>query len=338
LTNKESARKGGCFMRRSLTKLLLFCSCGLVAAHAQQVIQVTPKMIQEHTDHRVFPVYPPIAKAARVQGTVVLELRIGVAGTIESIKVVSGPAMLQQAAIDCVKRWSFHPFEKDGVPAIATGQYNIIFTLADQSNTTVGQGPPSSAPPDSSAPVKTVTVHVLSDNAATGPDEEFNKKFDDADDACKKGIMSRQFDDATVAACKNAAELAEKLPMDANYIARRSAFVYAATAYGDVGDFKDALPWAEKAVDIVKLGQDGNSGSSAAYATRGEIEGFLSDYPAADRDLTAAEDFDRKAIAADGKYYERDLARNLQFHAKVLQAMGRSDEAQKKLDEAAKFQ
>jgi TonB family protein len=304
----------------------------------QDALQVDAKAIQEHVEHKVFPVYPPIAIAARVQGTVVLDLRIGTTGRIESIKAISGPAMLQQAAIDCVKQWTFHPFEKNGVPAIATGQYNIIFALGDQTNTAVGQGPPSSAPPTSSAPVKTVTVRVLSDNAATGPDEELNKKFYDADDACKKGIMSRQFNDATVAACKNAAELAEKLPMEANYIARRSAFVYAATAYGDVGDFKDALPWAEKAVDIVKLGQDGNSGSSAAYATRGEIEGFLGDYPAADRDLTAAEDFDRKAIAADGKYYERDLARNPQFHAKVLQAMGRSDEAQKKLDEAAKFQ
>jgi TonB family protein len=320
-----------------MAQLLILCSCGLVAAHAQQVIQVTAKMIQEHTDHRAFPVYPPIAKAARVQGTVVLDLRIGTTGRIESIKVVSGPPMLQQAAIDCLKQWTFHPFEKDGVPAIATGQYNIIFTLGDQSNATVGHGPPSSAPPTSSAPVKTVTVRVLSDNAATGPDEELNKKFDDADDACKKGILSQQFNDATVAACGNAAELAEKLRMDGNYVAKRSAFVYAATAYGDVMDFKGALPWANKAVEVVKLGHDDNSGSSASYSIRGEVEGFLGDLAAADGDLAAAEDFDRKAIAADGNRYEHRLAQNLQFHAKVLQALGRSDEAQKKLDEAAKL-
>lgn len=305
---------------------------------AQNVLQVDAKTIQHHIDHQVSPFYPPIAKAARVQGTVVLDLRIGITGKIESVKAVSGPAMLQQAAIDALKQWTFHPFEKDGVPAVATGQYNIIFTLGDQSNTTVGQGPPSSTPPNSSAPVKTVTVHVLSDNAATGPDEELNKKFDDAENACKQGIRSQQFNDETVAACKNAAELAETLPMDANYIPRRSAFVYAATAYGDVEDFKDALPWAEKAVEIVKLGHDDNSGSSAAYSIRGEVEGFLGDLAAADSDLTAAENFDRRAIAADGNRYSYRLAQNLQFHAKVLQAMGRPDEAQKKLDEAAKLQ
>ena len=301
-------------------------------------------MIQEHTDHRVFPVYPPIAKAAHIQGTVVFDLSIGTTGKIESMSLVSGPAMLQQAATDCLKQWTFHPFEEDGVPVIAKGQYSIIFVLSGQSNTTVGHGPPSSVPPASSAPVKTVTVRVLSDNAATGPDEELNKKFDDADDACKKGILSRQFNDATVSLCKEAALLAEKLPTDGNYVARRSAFVYAATAYGDVGDFKNALPWAGKAVEVVKLGHDDNSGSSAAYATKGSVEGYLGDFPSADRDLTMAEDFSRKAVEratqsqfGRGNYYERDLAKNLQLHAKVLEAMGRSEDAQKKLDEAAKY-
>ena len=41
------------------------------------------------------PVYPAIAKAARVQGTVVLEAVISKAGRIESLHVVSGPAMLR---------------------------------------------------------------------------------------------------------------------------------------------------------------------------------------------------------------------------------------------------
>jgi len=324
-----------------------FIALGLAAlvkcVFAQDVLQVDAKTIQQHIDHQVFPVYPPIAKAANIQGTVVFDLRIGITGKIESMKVVNGPAMLQQAAIDALKQWTFRPFENDGVPAVATGQYNIIFTLGDQGNTTIGNEPPS-VPPASSAPVKTVTVRVLSENAATGPDGELTKKFDGADDACKKGILSRQFNDATVTACRNAAELAEKLPMDANYIARRSAFVYAATAYGDTGNFKDALPWAAKAVETVKLGFDDDSGNNAAYSTKGTIEGYLGDFQAADKDLTSAEDFSRKGIAWVEKEapslraeYLRSLVRDLKFHAKVLESMGRSDEAQKKLDEAAKY-
>src|SRR5271154_2966989 len=124
-------------MSRTLTNSILFCLCGLSAVHAQQVIQVTAREIQQHIDRQVFPVYPPIAKAAQIQGTIVFDLRIGTTGKIESMKVVSGPAMLQQAAIDALKQWTFHPFEKDGVSVIATGQYSIIFTLGDQSNTTI---------------------------------------------------------------------------------------------------------------------------------------------------------------------------------------------------------
>lgn len=151
-------------MSRSLTQLLFLCVCGTFAVHAQQVVQVDAKSIQQHVDHKTFPVYPPNAKAAHVQGTVVFDLRIGTSGKIESMNVVSGPPMLQQAAIDCLKQWTFHPFEKDGVPVVATGQYSIIFVLSDQSNTTIGHEPPSAAT------VHTVTIHVQSENAAQGPD------------------------------------------------------------------------------------------------------------------------------------------------------------------------
>lgn len=309
----------------------------LVSAHGQEVVQVTAKQIQEHTDHRVFPRYPPEAKAAHVQGTVVLSLRIGTNGKIESMDVVSGPPMLRQAATDALKQWTFHPFDKDGVPAIGTGRYNLIFTLGDQSNNESAGGSHSIAAPGSSGPVKTVTVHILSDNAASGPDEKLKKEFASADDACKKGVLSQQFNDATVSACKNAAELAEKLQTDGNYVAKRSAFVYAATAYGDTKAFRDALPWANKAVQVVKLGHDDNSGNSAAYSIRGQVEAFLGDLDAADRDLTAAEDYGRKAIPVQGNRRRNLLAEDLRFHAKVLQALGRAEEASKKLDEAAKY-
>jgi TonB family protein len=311
---------------------------------AQETISVDAGTLLRHIDHQTFPVYPPIAKAAGIQGMVVFQVQIGTTGKIESMKVVSGPAMLQQAATDCLKQWTYHPFEKDGKPVVVIGSVNMIFSLGNSSNTTIGHGPPSSTPPTSSAPVKTVTVHVLSDDAADGPDAELNNKFDEVDSTCKKGVLSRQFNGDTASRCNEAALLAEKLPPDGSYIARRSAFVYAATAYGDIGDFKSAMPWATKAVETVKLGFDDDSGSSAAYSTKGTIEGLSGDFPSADSDLTTAEEFSRKGIAWVEKEapslrpeYVRSFVRDLQFHAKVLQAMGQSDEAQKKLDEAAKY-
>lgn len=302
---------------------------------AQDVLEVDAKAIQQHIDHKAFPVYPPIAKVAHVQGTVVFDLRIGAVGRVESMEVVSGPPMLQQAAIDCLKQWTFHPFEEEGSPVAAHGQYSIVFVLGDSTNTAIGHRPP--VPQQGGIQ----TVEVKSENAASGPDTALDDRFDAADGACKNAILSKQFNDDTVSKCQQAAMLADELPTDGNYGAKRSAYVYAASAYADTGDFRGALPWALKAVDVVKLGHDSDSGSSAAYEDKGIIEGNLGNLAAADQDLTAAEDYERKGIVnmerdspSISENYKRILEQDLRFHAKVLQGLNRPDEAQKKLDEA----
>jgi protein TonB len=75
------------------------------------------------------PVYPPIAKAARVSGTVVIQATISKTGTIEGLKVVSGPAMLQQAAIDAVRSWRYRPYLLNNEPVEVETTVNVIFTL-----------------------------------------------------------------------------------------------------------------------------------------------------------------------------------------------------------------
>jgi Gram-negative bacterial TonB protein C-terminal len=57
----------------------------------------------------VDPVYPPIAKAARVQGTVEFHLSIGIDGSAENIAIDSGPRMLWQAVNDASAKWKFSP-------------------------------------------------------------------------------------------------------------------------------------------------------------------------------------------------------------------------------------
>jgi protein TonB len=75
------------------------------------------------------PTYPPIAKAARVQGTVVLQATISKTGAIENLKVVSGPAMLQQAALDAVRSWRYRPYLLNNEPVEVETTVNVIFTL-----------------------------------------------------------------------------------------------------------------------------------------------------------------------------------------------------------------
>ena len=59
---------------------------------------------------KVQPSYPPLAKQARIQGTVVLQAVIGKDGSIQHLKAVSGHPMLIQSAIDAVSRWKYKPY------------------------------------------------------------------------------------------------------------------------------------------------------------------------------------------------------------------------------------
>jgi protein TonB len=75
------------------------------------------------------PVYPVIAKAAGVQGTVVVEAVISRTGTIESLRVVSGPQMLQNAALDAIREARYRPFRLNGEPTEVQTTITVNFRL-----------------------------------------------------------------------------------------------------------------------------------------------------------------------------------------------------------------
>jgi protein TonB len=75
------------------------------------------------------PTYPAIAKAARIQGTVILSATISKTGTIENLTVVSGPQMLAQAALDAVRNWRYRPYLLNGEPVEVQTTVNVTFTL-----------------------------------------------------------------------------------------------------------------------------------------------------------------------------------------------------------------
>jgi protein TonB len=79
--------------------------------------------------HQVAPDYPPIAKAMKLQGTVVLQATLMKDGTIDNLQVISGSPILQQAAIDAVKQWVYKPYTLNGEPVEVQTTVNVIFTL-----------------------------------------------------------------------------------------------------------------------------------------------------------------------------------------------------------------
>lgn len=75
------------------------------------------------------PVYPAIARTAGVQGTVVVEAVISETGTIESLRVVSGPVMLQGAAVEAIRAARYRPYRLNGQPTAVETTITVNFRM-----------------------------------------------------------------------------------------------------------------------------------------------------------------------------------------------------------------
>ncbi|HLI75574.1 MAG TPA: energy transducer TonB [Acidobacteriaceae bacterium] len=79
-----------------------------------RVIRVSGGVISGNLVHKVEVTYPEDAKAAHVEGTVVMSAHIGKDGHVGSLAVVSGPQLLQEAAVNAVKQWVYRPYLLNG--------------------------------------------------------------------------------------------------------------------------------------------------------------------------------------------------------------------------------
>jgi len=77
------------------------------------------------------PVYPPLAKAARVQGVVRFEATVGADGTVQNLKLLEGPPLLVQAALQAVQQWVYKPTLLNGNPTSVITTIDVNFTLAE---------------------------------------------------------------------------------------------------------------------------------------------------------------------------------------------------------------
>jgi len=95
-----------------------------------KTLKIDAKAAAANVLSKVTPVYPEDAKKAGVQGSVVLAARIGKDGAMEALRVVSGPAPLQQSAMDAVKQWKYKPFLLNGDPVEVDTTIKVIYSLA----------------------------------------------------------------------------------------------------------------------------------------------------------------------------------------------------------------
>jgi protein TonB len=75
------------------------------------------------------PLYPTLAKTQRVSGNVVIDALIDATGRVTTMKIVSGPTLLHQAAMDALRQWKYQPATLDGKPVPMHLTVSIQFRL-----------------------------------------------------------------------------------------------------------------------------------------------------------------------------------------------------------------
>ena len=97
---------------------------------AVQRIRVGGQVQQANLIRQPKPIYPPLAKQARIQGVVLFEAIIGKDGTIQNLRLVSGHPLLVPAAQEAVKQWLYKPTLLNGEPVEVATVIDVNFTLS----------------------------------------------------------------------------------------------------------------------------------------------------------------------------------------------------------------
>jgi periplasmic protein TonB len=104
-----------------------------VQPDVRQTVRQTPHISQGVMEgmliNKVLPVYPLMAREMHVSGRVQLQATISRDGTIENLRVVDGPTLLQQAAINAVKQWRYRPYLLNREPVEVETTINVDFTM-----------------------------------------------------------------------------------------------------------------------------------------------------------------------------------------------------------------
>lgn len=127
-----------------MSRFALAVLCLSLWSHAQEQGVIVENEATQHLAKSVEPEYPAIAKAAHVQGTVMLQANVDAQGEVTKVDVIAGPPMLTAAAVDAVRRWHYRPFEVDGKVAPVRVAVEVPFSLGipestERSDQAIGQ-------------------------------------------------------------------------------------------------------------------------------------------------------------------------------------------------------
>ena len=290
----------------SFAVLLLLTS---VLVHAQTPALVDPKIAAQHLINHPDAVTPPIAQAIHIHGPVIVEVLIDQKGNVTSARPMSGPLMLRQVAAQTAMSYTFSTFLADEEPSAVAAIISVNFTPNGESKESDTES----------------LIELL--QAFENCDRKVNQAAPPADQ---------------VETCSKAAQLADALPANAHLPERGEVYVQYAIALIHDGNAAEAVDVGNKAIAVTKKQPHNFSGTSAAYEVTGEALAVAGKLPEADKSLAKAESYQSKALHSPAgpqikEHYSEDMKALLQFHAKVLTAMGNQKEAASKLSQAAKL-
>jgi len=103
---------------------------GLAAGHRKEPTAPLPvggDLKQASLLKSVSPIYPATAKAQNVSGDVKIDVLVDANGNVSTVKVISGPTLLHQAALNAVKQWKYEPAQLNGKPTAVHVSVTIHF-------------------------------------------------------------------------------------------------------------------------------------------------------------------------------------------------------------------
>ncbi len=103
---------------------------GLAAGHRKEPTAPLPvggDLKQASLLKSVSPIYPPTAKAQNISGDVNIDALVDANGSVSTVKIISGPTMLHQAALNAVKQWKYEPAQLNGQPTAVHVSVTVHF-------------------------------------------------------------------------------------------------------------------------------------------------------------------------------------------------------------------
>ncbi|MBL8150197.1 MAG: TonB family protein [Blastocatellia bacterium] len=96
---------------------------------ASQIVRRSEGVIRGNSLVKIVPDYPELARQARIQGDVQIELTIDEEGSVKMARIISGHPVLQKTALEAARKWKFNPTVLNGTPVKVQGILTFRFSI-----------------------------------------------------------------------------------------------------------------------------------------------------------------------------------------------------------------